>query len=591
MNDLIGLKLKHLPLEPGCYLMKNEAGKIIYVGKAKKLKNRVTSYFVGAHDYKTTKLVSQIADFDYIVTHSEKEALILEINLIKQHRPRYNILFMDDKSYPYIKLSSEDYPFLRVVREKKHDPKAMYFGPYPDASAAWNATRLLNEIFPLRKCHPLRKQKCLYYHLGQCLAPCEEVIDKEVSLSLKNKVVQVLRGNHKEIVDDLTQQMLKASDALEFEKAMALKHQIDGLEYITSKQHVQTKDKSSMDVFNYAIVNGYVCFYGLFFRNGQMLRKNMFIEPIEVDIQDALVSYLVQYYEKNPKPKELIVSDNLDSVLLSEVLGIQVTTGQRGRKRQLLQMAQHNAKHQLEVKFESIKEKDDVIEVAYQELSSLLYHPGLNRIDIMDVSHTAGSNPVGATVVFERGVPVKSLYRKYKLHQANDDLKSMQEMTYRRYLRSLKQDEVLADLLIVDGGENQVKAVKDVLNSLEIDLKVVGLKKDEYHATKSLVTEELEEIELDKRSPLYLHLASMQDEIHRFAISFHKQLRSKQMTRSLLDDIKGIGPKRKQMLLKHFGSLKRIKEAPLEELVNVLGEKTGNLVYNQLKEMKEGEQR
>ncbi len=590
MNEMIETKLKHLPSEPGCYLMKNAAGKIIYVGKAKKLKNRVTSYFVGAHDYKTTKLVSQIADFDYIVTHSEKEALILEINLIKQHRPRYNIMFMDDKSYPYIKLSSEDYPFLRVVREKKQDPKAMYFGPYPDASAAWNATRLLNEIFPLRKCHPLRKQKCLYYHLGQCLAPCEELIDKEVSLEMKNKVIQVLRGNHKELMNDLTYQMMQASDTLEFEKALVFKHQIEGLEYITSKQHVQTNDKSSMDVFNYAIVNGYVCFYGLFFRNGQMLRKNMFIEPIEIDIQDALVSYLVQYYEKNPKPKELIVSDNLDSELLSEVLTINVSTGQRGRKRQLLEMAEHNAKHQLEVKFESVKEKDDVIEAAYQELSTMLYQPELNRIDIMDVSHTSGSNPVGATVVFERGIPVKSLYRKYKLHQANDDLKSMQEMTYRRYLRGLKQEDVLADLLIVDGGENQVRAVKDVLRSLEIDLKVVGLKKDEYHATKSLVTEDLEEIELDKRSPLYLHLAAMQDEIHRFAISFHKQLRTKQMTRSQLDDFIGIGPKRKQLLLKHFGSFKKIKEASLGELVDVLGEKTGNLVYNQLRDKEGGQQ-
>lgn len=590
MNEMIETKLKHLPSEPGCYLMKNAAGKIIYVGKAKKLKNRVTSYFVGAHDYKTTKLVSQIADFDYIVTHSEKEALILEINLIKQHRPRYNIMFMDDKSYPYIKLSSEDYPFLRVVREKKQDPKAMYFGPYPDASAAWNATRLLNEIYPLRKCHPLRKQKCLYYHLGQCLAPCEELIDKEVALEMKNKVIQVLRGIHKELMNDLTYQMMQASDTLEFEKALVFKHQIEGLEYITSKQHVQTNDKSSMDVFNYAIVNGYVCFYGLFFRNGQMLRKNMFIEPIEIDIQDALVSYLVQYYEKNPKPKELIVSDNLDSELLSEVLTINVSTGQRGRKRQLLEMAEHNAKHQLEVKFESVKEKDDVIEAAYQELSTMLYQPELNRIDIMDVSHTSGSNPVGATVVFERGIPVKSLYRKYKLHQANDDLKSMQEMTYRRYLRGLKQEDVLADLLIVDGGENQVRAVKDVLRSLEIDLKVVGLKKDEYHATKSLVTEDLEEIELDKRSPLYLHLAAMQDEIHRFAISFHKQLRTKQMTRSQLDDVIGIGPKRKQLLLKHFGSFKKIKEASLGELVDVLGEKTGNLVYNQLRDKEGGQQ-
>ena len=416
------------------------------------------------------------------------------------------------------------------------------------------------------------------------------MIDKEVSLEMKNKVIQVLRGNHKELMNDLTYQMMQASDTLEFEKALVFKHQIEGLEYITSKQHVQTNDKSSMDVFNYAIVNGYVCFYGLFFRNGQMLRKNMFIEPIEIDIQDALVSYLVQYYEKNPKPKELIVSDNLDSELLSEVLTINVSTGQRGRKRQLLEMAEHNAKHQLEVKFESVKEKDDVIEAAYQELSTMLYQPELNRIDIMDVSHTSGSNPVGATVVFERGIPVKSLYRKYKLHQANDDLKSMQEMTYRRYLRGLKQEDVLADLLIVDGGENQVRAVKDVLRSLEIDLKVVGLKKDEYHATKSLVTEDLEEIELDKRSPLYLHLAAMQDEIHRFAISFHKQLRTKQMTRSQLDDFIGIGPKRKQLLLKHFGSFKKIKEASLGELVDVLGEKTGNLVYNQLRDKEGGQQ-
>lgn len=587
MNEKIELQLKSLVGEPGCYLMKNRHDKIIYVGKAKNLRSRVSSYFSGAHDYKTTKLVSEIDHFDIIVTNSEKEALILEINLIKEHRPKYNIMFMDDKSYPYIKLSGDEYPKIDVTREKKRDPNATYFGPYPDAKAAWQTFAFLNELLPLRKCKVMPKKVCLYYHLGQCLGPCEFDIDPEVSLAMKEKVKKILRGDISDVLEELTLSMNEASDNFQFEKAALYRDQIQSLKHVGAKQNVQVNDNIEADIINYALLNGYLCIVGLFFRNGQMLQKNMSIQPLEVNIEEAIQTFLVEYYAKNPIPKQIVVPVGFDEVLLSEVLETKVRSYQRGRYKQLLEMAYKNAQNEIENRFEHIKYQQDTLDDAMLQLSSLLDEVDLRTIDLIDVSHTAGSLPVGACVVFEDGQPVKSLYRRYKLNQGNNDVASMKEIVYRRYLRALKEQSVIADVLIVDGGLAQVNGVKEIIDALDVNIKVCGLVKDEYHNTSALINHELMEIKLDKRSPLYQLLAVMQDEIHRFAISYHRKLRTKKMTKSLLDDIVGLGSVRKSKLLKHFGSLKKIREASEKELMDVLGQKIGQSVYEQLKKLKE----
>lgn len=588
MTDHLALKLQTLPLEPGCYLMKNATGKIIYVGKAKKLKNRVSSYFTGAHNLKTAKMVSQVVDFDIIITSSEREALILEINLIKKHRPRYNILLMDDKSYPFIRMNKEGFPYLRVVREKKQSKDSFYYGPYPDAGAAYHAVKVLNDIFPTRKCFPLKKKKCLYFHLGQCLAPCEETLDEVEVDYIRANIKSILSGNLTEVTAMLHEKMVLHAEKLEFEQANLVKNQIDGLKYIVTKQSVQTNDKTSMDVFNYALDKGYISGVGLFFRKGQMLQKNMILQPLEVNEDEAMTSFITQYYQQNPIPPLIVVPQNLDTELLSETLNTKVQTFVKGHKHNLLTMAYKNAQQQIHTQFEKIKVRDDIKLEGQERLSKILNHP-VHQVEMIDVSHLSGSFSVGACVVYVQGEPDKSLYRKYKLHQANDDRKSMQEMVYRRFLRVLKQEEKKSDVLIVDGGALQVEGVREVLNSLEMNIPIVGLIKDDYHNTKALYLNSQEIIDLDKTDQLYLWLALIQDEVHRFAISYHRQLRSKGMTRSLLDELDGVGPKRKKLLMNHFGSLKKIKEASAQDLSSILGKKVGEQVYNQLRQLKEGE--
>lgn len=584
MNQHIALKLQSLPLEPGCYLMKNAEGKIIYVGKAKKLKNRVSSYFTGAHNTKTAKMVSQVVDFDIIMTSSEREALILEINLIKKHRPKYNILLMDDKSYPYIRMNKTSLPYLRVVRDKKHSKDSYYYGPFPDASAAYHAVKVLNEIFPTRKCYPLKKKKCLYFHLGQCLAPCEEVMDETVVEEMRKNIRDILSGKIASVTTMLTERMNQQAKNLEFELAQQTKNQIEGLKYIVGKQSVQTSDKSSMDVFNYALEKGYISGVGLFFRGGQMLQKNMILQPLEMNEDEAMTSFITQYYQRNPVPPLVVVPGNLDTELLSETLNTKVQTFVRGQKRKLLEIAYRNAQQQITASFERIKAQDDIKEEGLERLSKIL-NKTVERVEIIDVSHLSGSFSVGACVVFMHGVPDKNAYRKYKLHQANDDMRSLQEMVYRRYLRVLKQEETLSDVLIVDGGEFQVEGVREVLKSLDIDIPLVGLIKDEFHNTKSLYLDRHSVVDLVKSDQLYLLLATMQDEVHRFAINYHRQLRLKGMTRSILDELEGVGPARKKKLMNHFGSLKKIKEATQEDLQQVLGLSLGALVFDQLRQL------
>lgn len=582
MNEKIVNQLSTLVNEPGCYLMKNKYGKIIYVGKAKNLRSRVSSYFSGAHNYKTTKLVSEIDSFEYIVTHSEKEALILEINLIKEHRPRYNIMFMDDKSYPYIKMSKEQYPKIDVTREKKHDPKATYFGPYPDASAAWQTFTFLNDLLPLRKCKQMPKKVCLYYHLGQCLGPCEFDIDPDVELAMKQQVKKILRGDIDDIVVDLNAKMSEASENFRFEQAALYRDQISGLQHVAKKQNMQTKDKSEADVINFALLNGYICIMGFFFRNGQMLQRTMSVQPLEVNIDEAIMTFLVDYYSKNKIPKQIVVSADLDRELLAELLETKVETYQKGRYKQLLDLVKRNAQNEIENRFEHLKRQQETLDDAMLQLSSILNEVDLHTIDLVDVSHTAGDLAVGGCVVFDDGQPIKKQYRRYKLNQGNNDVASMQEMIYRRYLRALKEDKPISDVLMVDGGVAQVSAALDTVQSLGLSIKVCGLVKDASHNTRALVLPDLSEIPLDKRSPLYKLLAVMQDEIHRFTITYHRQLRSKKMTKSLLDDLIGVGPVKKKKLMNHFGSFKKIKEASVEQLAEVVGVKLAQSIVEQL---------
>lgn len=582
MNEKIVNQLSTLVNEPGCYLMKNKYGKIIYVGKAKNLRSRVSSYFSGAHNYKTTKLVSEIDSFEYIVTHSEKEALILEINLIKEHRPRYNIMFMDDKSYPYIKMSKEQYPKIDVTREKKHDPQATYFGPYPDASAAWQTFTFLNDLLPLRKCKQMPKKVCLYYHLGQCLGPCEFDIDPDVELAMKQQVKKILRGDIDDIVVDLNAKMSEASENFRFEQAALYRDQISGLQHVAKKQNMQTKDKSEADVINFALLNGYICIMGFFFRNGQMLQRTMSVQPLEVNIDEAIMTFLVDYYSKNKIPKQIVVSADLDRELLAELLETKVETYQKGRYKQLLDLVKRNAQNEIENRFEHLKRQQETLDDAMLQLSSILNEVDLHTIDLVDVSHTAGDLAVGGCVVFDDGQPIKKQYRRYKLNQGNNDVASMQEMIYRRYLRALKEDKPISDVLMVDGGVAQVSAALDTVQSLGLSIKVCGLVKDASHNTRALVLSDLSEIPLDKRSPLYKLLAVMQDEIHRFTITYHRQLRSKKMTKSLLDDLIGVGPVKKKKLMNHFGSFKKIKEASVEQLAEVVGVKLAQSIVEQL---------
>ena len=582
MNEKLRHALDTLPAKPGCYIYKNNRGTIIYVGKAKNLKSRVSSYFTGAHDYKTTQLVSFIEELDYIITSNEKEALILEINLIKKHRPRYNILFMDDKSYPYIKINKEGYPYLRVARDKQQDPACEYFGPYPDTGAARETVRLLNELFPLRKCKTMPKKVCLYYHIGQCLGPCEFEIDPEVEANMRNGTIQILKGQVRPLIEELEKQRDQASETLAFEEAGLYQQRINHINHIAGSQNMTSTVHKQMDVFNYAIADGFICVVGLLFRNGQMLNKTMTLQALNEDPVDALDTIILQFYQKNPLPKTVVLPTEIDLTIINELLNNKAVHAQRGQRAQLLKLAETNAKNQLRVHFEVAKKKPQVLAEALSELETILQLDQVYRIELIDVSHLAGTNPVASLVVFEDGLPVKSDYRRYKLEQGNNDVASIKEVVYRRLLRLLKQHENVADLLIVDGGKPQVNAAYEVIASLGLDLVVGGLVKDDRHQTRALVLSHGEEVDILQKPELLTMLTHMQDEMHRFALSFHRQLRSKSMVLSKLDEITGLGQVRKEKLLKKFGSYKKIKEASLAEIQEVIGKKVGEKVYEQL---------
>lgn len=637
--EAIRHKLALLPDLPGCYLMKNREGTIIYVGKAKILKNRVRSYFTGSHDGKTQRLVSDIRDFEYIVTGSNMEALILECNLIKTHHPKYNVLLKDDKTFPYIKITNERHPRLEVTRRVLKD-KAKYFGPYPNAYAAQQTKKLLDRMYPLRKCNVMPKEVCLYYHIGQCLAPCEKEVGNEVYEQMIQEISSFLSGGHEEIKKELQRKMHEAAEELNFERAKELRDQIMNIDALMEKQKITTSDAKDRDVFGYAVDKGWMCVQILYMRQGKMIERHASVFPFFGDPYSDFLSFVTQYYSENPAlPKEILLpgasdeSDVTDEAVeseesaepqefaepqesaesrqsetnavneeapeilgavsganaLTEWLGVKTLLPQRGLKRQMVKMAEDNAKVALEEKFRLIERDEERTSGAAQNLGAAIGLERLSRIEAFDNSNIQGANPVSAMVVFIDGKPAKKEYRKYKVRtvQGPDDYETMREVIRRRYERVLKEDLPRPDMIVVDGGKGQISAAIDVLeNELGLFIPVGGLVKDAKHRTAQLmVGDPPQPVSLPRDSQEFYLLQRIQDEVHRYAISFHRELRGKSMVVSKLDAIPGIGEKRRKLLLKHFGSLKKIKEASVEDFRPLsIGDKLANEIINALRD-------
>ncbi|HAP2885076.1 TPA: excinuclease ABC subunit UvrC [Enterococcus faecalis] len=588
MNERIKNKLALLPDQPGCYLMKDKNGTIIYVGKAKILKNRVRSYFRGSHDTKTERLVSEIDDFEYIVTESNIEALLLEINLIHKNNPKYNIMLKDDKTYPFIKITNEKYPRLMITRKVLKD-KALYFGPYPDVNAANETKKLLDRLFPLRKCNPSQKTPCLYYHLGQCLCPYAFDVDPQVYKDMVEEIKGFLSGGHTEIQDRLQEKMAYAAAHMEFEKAAEFRDQIKAIETVMTRQKMTNVDLIDRDVFGYAVDKGWMCVQVFFVRQGKLIERDVSIFPFYDDASEAFLTFIGQFYQENEHfvPKEVLIPDDIDKESVEALLATKVLQPQRGEKKKLVKLASKNAAVALNEKFDLIVRKQERTIGAVEKLGNTMNIPAPIRIEAFDNSNIMGTNPVSAMVVFIDGRPAKNEYRKYKIKtvQGPDDYASMREVIYRRYSRVLKEGLPFPDLILIDGGKGQVDVAKDVLaNQLGVDIPVAGLAKNDKHKTSELLFgPNLEVVPLERNSQEFFLLQRIQDEVHRFAITFHRQLRSKNSFASKLDNIEGLGPKRKKNLLKEFKSLKNITAASVEELRKAgLPETVAKNVYRHL---------
>ena len=570
--DYIKQKLSLVPNKPGCYQMKNKDGVIIYVGKAKKLKNRLSSYFRGTHTGKTARLVSEIADFEYVVVSSEKESLILENNLIKQYDPKYNILLRDDKSYPYIELTDEKIPRLKIVRTLTKKTNNKLYGPYPNVTAARSTVNLLNRIYPLRKCEKMGKKPCLYYHIGQCLGYCTNNVEQEKIDAMKKDITTFLKGDYSLIVKKIEEEMYEQSNKLNFEKAKELKELKDYIELTLSKQKVEIREKTDIDVIGYFVDKDYLSIQIFFIRDGKIIERYSKIIPLIDNVDDVLTRYIIDIYEnKFICPKELIVPDIFDNELLSNYLNINVKTPVKGEKKKLVDMACSNASLTLENEFEMLERDDNKTYKANQELKELLNMDKLYRIELFDNSHLFGTYSVSGMVVFKDGKKSKNDYRKFKIKiDTNDEYSMMREVIYRRYFRVLKDNLERPDLLIVDGGIGQINIAKEIIDALGLNIKVVGLKKNDRHATEALITSDNKEVLIDKKSNVFFLLERMQDEVHNFTINYHKQIRSKGSLESVLDNIEGIGNIRKQELIKKYKTINKIKTLSLDELTTIL---------------------
>ncbi|HEH2069629.1 TPA: excinuclease ABC subunit UvrC [Staphylococcus aureus] len=567
-------KLNVVPMEPGCYLMKDRNDQVIYVGKAKKLRNRLRSYFTGAHDAKTTRLVAEIRRFEFIVTSSETESLLLELNLIKQYQPRYNILLKDDKSYPFIKITKEKYPRLLVTRTVKQGT-GKYFGPYPNAYSAQETKKLLDRIYPYRKCDKMPDKLCLYYHIGQCLGPCVYDVDLSKYAQMTKEITDFLNGEDKTILKSLEERMLTASESLDFERAKEYRDLIQHIQNLTNKQKIMSSDKTIRDVFGYCVDKGWMCIQVFFIRQGNMIKRDTTMIPLQQTEEEEFYTFIGQFYSLNQHilPKEVHVPRNLDKEMIQSVVDTKIVQPARGPKKDMVDLAAHNAKVSLNNKFELISRDESRTIKAIEELGTQMGIQTPIRIEAFDNSNIQGVDPVSAMVTFVDGKPDKKNYRKYKIKTVKgpDDYKSMREVVRRRYSRVLNEGLPLPDLIIVDGGKGHMNGVIDVLqNELGLDIPVAGLQKNDKHQTSELLYGASAEIvPLKKNSQAFYLLHRIQDEVHRFAITFHRQTRQKTGLKSILDDIDGIGNKRKTLLLRSFGSIKKMKEATLEDFKNI----------------------
>ncbi|WP_040981744.1 excinuclease ABC subunit UvrC [Oceanobacillus jeddahense] len=592
MKEAIEKKLSILPMQPGCYLMKDKHGTIIYVGKSKKLRNRVRSYFRGANDRKTQRLVQDIADFEYMVTSSEIEALILEMNLIKKYDPKYNVMLKDDKSYPYLKITSERHPRLIVTRQLKKD-KGKYFGPYPNVIAARETKKLLDRIYPLRKCNNPPGRPCLYYHMGQCLACSKNPPSKETYQEIVQEITSFLHGGFKEIRNRLTNEMTEASEVLNFERAKELRDTIQHIDATMEQQKMAANDLVNRDVFGYSYDKGWMCVQVFFIRQGKLIERDVSIFPFYDSAEETIISFIARFYlqENHLKPKQVLVPIGIDDDILEKLLEINVHTPLRGRKKEMVELAEKNAKIALDEKFQLIERDEERTYQAIEDLGNYLNIEMPRRIEAFDNSNIQGTDPVSAMIVFEDGKPNKKEYRKYKIKDVEgpDDYDTMREVIRRRYTRVLREDLPLPDLIIVDGGKGQMSSAADVLeNELGLSIPLAGLAKDDRHKTSELLYGDPPEvIPLKRQSQAFYLVQRIQDEVHRFAITFHRQLRGKGLFQSELDRIPGVGEKRRKLLLTHFKSVEEIKNASLEEMRKIGVPK--NIATEIIKHLKEQE--
>ncbi len=554
--------------------MKNKDGIIIYVGKAKKLKNRLSSYFRGTHTGKTAKLVSEIEDFEYIIVSSETESLIMEINLIKKYDPKYNILLRDDKSYPYIELTNDDIPKLSIVRNvNRKKNKDHLYGPYPNVTAARSTVNLLNRIYPLRKCRTFNKKPCLYFHIGECLGYCTHSVLKEKIDQMRKDIIRFLNGDHSLITKKINEDIIRESEKLNFESAKELKDLLDYITITLSKQKVEISDMHSIDVFGYYEEKDYLSIQVFFIRGGKIVERHFKIMPLIDDIENVLTRYIAEFYSKDILiPKEILLPENVDVEILENILKTSIKVPQKGTRKSLVEMANNNAKNALIEKFELIKRDEQKTVEANDELKCILDLDKLDRIEIFDNAHLFGTFNVSGMVVFKNGRPSKNDYRKFKISvDQNDDYGTMREVLYRRYFRVLKDNLERPDLIIVDGGIGQINVALEIINSLNMNIPIVGLKKNDKHRTEALIkTNPIEEIKIDIKSNLFHYLERMQDEVHNYTINYHRELRSKGSLGSVLNSVEGIGEKRKQELLKKYKTITRLKQLSLEELEELL---------------------
>ncbi|MDD6264139.1 MAG: excinuclease ABC subunit UvrC [bacterium] len=581
-------KLALVPTKPGSYQMKNKDGVIIYVGKAKNLKNRLKSYFTGTVTGKTKMLVEDIDDFEYIVTSSELESLILEITLIKKYDPKYNIMLTDDKTYPYIELTKEKYPRLRVVRNVKRKKNLNYlYGPYPNVTAARKTVNMLNRLYPLRKCEHLKKELCLYYHIHECLGYCTKSIDKIVIDEMSKEIVAFLKGDSSFIREKINKEMLKASEVMNYERALELKTMLEDIDITLRRQKIDLNNNYNFDLINYYVDKNYLSIQVFFVRDGLLVGRNKDIISSDLDVLDQVVEYILKFYEKTGVlPKELLVPEEVDGELLSNYLNIKVNSPKKGKLKNLLDLARDNANEILMSEEEMLKKNDDLRLKAIDELKVLLKTDNVSRMEAFDNSHLFGTFYVGGMVVYNDFLPLKDEYRKYKISvTVKDDLGAMKEVLYRRYYRVLMENLTPPDIVVMDGGYNQVRIAKDIIDSLGLKIRVIGLVKNDKHKTSSIIDEEGRVLEVSPNSNLFLFFSRIQEEVHRYAITYHRNIKAKGSLSSLLDLVPGIGEVRRKELLKKFGSLKKMKEASFEELNEVLPDDVSKALFDYLKEM------